>query len=280
MRKILIASDLSNRSARALKRAARLARASGAALTVLHVVDDELPPSIAEHQEEEARAALCARLGDLGADAEVLIAFGAPAVEILQAADRIDADLVVLGAHRPAFFADLILGANIARIARYATRPLLLVNSDADADYASVVVGVDFSAHARRALETAAALAPGARISALHTFHISFKEYQTRGRDGEIAEKLARPIVESATREMQAFLEGAAIDRARVTTEIVEDGPAVGLRSEVARRKADLVALGAHGRSGLARAFLGSIAEEMLMDPPCDVLVVRNGVRE
>jgi nucleotide-binding universal stress UspA family protein len=37
----------------------------------------------------------------------------------------------------------------------------------------------------------------------------------------------------------------------------------------------DLQALGTHGRSGIARAMLGSVAEETLANPPCDVLSTR-----
>ena len=38
---------------------------------------------------------------------------------------------------------------------------------------------------------------------------------------------------------------------------------------------ADLIILGSHGRSGLSRAFLGSVAERVVRHAPCPVLVVR-----
>lgn len=45
---------------------------------------------------------------------------------------------------------------------------------------------------------------------------------------------------------------------------------------EVARdRGADLIVMGAHGRSGLERAILGSVSEHVVRHSPCDVLVVR-----
>ncbi|MEO1688792.1 MAG: universal stress protein, partial [Pseudomonadota bacterium] len=56
MRRILVASDLSARSDRALARAAALAQAHGAALHVAHVTDDELPAALAHPQTESARA--------------------------------------------------------------------------------------------------------------------------------------------------------------------------------------------------------------------------------
>jgi nucleotide-binding universal stress UspA family protein len=45
------------------------------------------------------------------------------------------------------------------------------------------------------------------------------------------------------------------------------------LRAEVARCGADLLVLGTHGRSGLTRALFGSVAEDMLTEMPCDLLI-------
>ena len=43
---------------------------------------------------------------------------------------------------------------------------------------------------------------------------------------------------------------------------------------------ADLLILGSHGRSGLSRAFLGSVAEKVVRHAPCPVLVVRERKRD
>ncbi|WP_437836022.1 universal stress protein [Sorangium sp. So ce1153] len=44
---------------------------------------------------------------------------------------------------------------------------------------------------------------------------------------------------------------------------------------EAARWKADLIIMGTHGRSGISRALLGSVAESVMRSAPCDVLVAR-----
>jgi nucleotide-binding universal stress UspA family protein len=43
------------------------------------------------------------------------------------------------------------------------------------------------------------------------------------------------------------------------------------------RRGADAIVMGTHGRSGLKRLFLGSVAESVLHGAPCPVIVVREG---
>ena len=47
------------------------------------------------------------------------------------------------------------------------------------------------------------------------------------------------------------------------------------LQRQIGRQKPDLLVIGTHGRTGVAHAFLGSVAEELLREPPCDVLAVK-----
>lgn len=47
------------------------------------------------------------------------------------------------------------------------------------------------------------------------------------------------------------------------------------LRDQVADFKPDLIAIGTHGRTGIAHAMLGSVAEDLLADAPADVLAVK-----
>jgi nucleotide-binding universal stress UspA family protein len=51
--------------------------------------------------------------------------------------------------------------------------------------------------------------------------------------------------------------------------------PAAAIVKEARRTHASLVIVGSHGRTGLARALLGSVAEKVVRHSPCPVLVVR-----
>lgn len=63
---------------------------------------------------------------------------------------------------------------------------------------------------------------------------------------------------------------------ARATTVLVEGSPAHEEIARVAKRKrADLIVMGTHGRTGIARAFLGSVASRVVATSPCPVLTVR-----
>jgi nucleotide-binding universal stress UspA family protein len=55
----------------------------------------------------------------------------------------------------------------------------------------------------------------------------------------------------------------------------IADDPRSGLEEEARRTKADLVVLGSHGRTGLTKLLLGSVASHVVGHAPCSVLVVR-----
>jgi len=137
--RILAATDLSARGERALGRALRLRRRFGAQLTVLHVVEDELPESIATRRAEEARELIEGQLrarGE-GADLEataVEVASGTGYAAVIERAHALGAGLTVLGSHRESSWRDLFLGSTIERVLRQGGTPVLTVKQEPAAD--------------------------------------------------------------------------------------------------------------------------------------------------
>ncbi|MDQ7079324.1 MAG: universal stress protein [Paracoccaceae bacterium] len=115
-----------------LERAAKLAALEGAQLDVITVMPDFGMPIVAGYFREgfhdkallEARSRLNEFVESvLGADENSkirhVVATGSIYEEILKAATRDEADLIVIGAHRPDI-ADFLLGPNAARVVRHA----------------------------------------------------------------------------------------------------------------------------------------------------------------
>ena len=65
-----------------------------------------------------------------------------------------------------------------------------------------------------------------------------------------------------------------------VTRDVELGMPARVIVHAAARLQSDLIVMGSHGRRGLRRALLGSVAENVLRSAPCPVLVVRSGEEE
>jgi len=272
MKSIIVASDLSARSDRALDRAAILAKQYAATLHVVHVIDEEMPTSVAEIQQKTVDALLEKQLAGRDIEALIHVVFGNSWKTILELSKKLDADLVVLGTHRSRGFLDRFRGTTIARISAANAVPLLVVGSIVSGPYLSPVVGVDFSECARIAANMAANIAPDQPITLINAYHIPFRSLTTKtNAAGEIS-KRDKERAEAALKDEIANFEKSLDRKLSYKWRLIEGAPVAVLNREIQRLGADLVCVGTHGRSWLSMALLGSTAEELLSDPPCDVL--------
>jgi universal stress protein E len=280
MKTILAASDLSARSDRALARAALLAREHQAKLLAVHVVDEELPAALADRQVEDAerslRAALAALPDSAALSSDIRVVVGEHYRTILAEAETEDADLVVIGQHRKDILLDLFRGSTGERIVRFGNRPVLVVKSAAMHPYISMLAAVDFSPPSRRAIEMALKVAPDADLKLVHAFDIPFRGLLFGGTSMEqLAKKHQQQfqeMVEAQTREFLGTLSAPIRPQQVIAREGVPEEAVLAVAEET---RCDLLVVGTHGRSGVGRALLGSVAEGVLARAPCDVLAVR-----
>ena len=134
----------------------------------------------------------------------------------------------------------------------------------------TLVVGVDFSAASRKALDAAVALAKplGAGLVLVHA-GAPLPLGSKAGALDPISQVRAEVDAEEAQRLAQTW---GKESKAEV---VARSGKAADVVLAVAReRKAAYVVVGSHGRTGLKRAVLGSVAEAILRASPVPVLVV------
>jgi len=138
---ILVTTDFSDTSKRALPPALRLAEKFGSKLVVVYVDEEKLPPLVVEYtavglddilRDQEQRAA--ARLREFvaenlrGAGAiEARVATGVPHVEIVRIAEECGAGLIVMATHGRGFISHMLLGSTTERVLRRAPCPVLVV---------------------------------------------------------------------------------------------------------------------------------------------------------
>ena len=144
-RRILMATDFSPASDAAFDEAARLARDSGAELSIFHAyeapveamvcqwpVTDYLEACAAERAAAEDRMhELCLRPELSGLRTRPVVTKGYPATEIVEAAIRERADLIVMGTHGRRGAARLILGSVAAKVIALAPCPVLTIRAAA-----------------------------------------------------------------------------------------------------------------------------------------------------
>ncbi|MEO1019449.1 MAG: universal stress protein [Pseudomonadota bacterium] len=282
MKRILMATDLSARSDRALERALNLVgdQAGGRALTIVHVIDDDLPAALTDAQKTAAKELIERQTATIaqakGADVEVEVISGRPYREILELSEKIEAEMIILGLHREDALKDMFRGTTAERIIRATNIPVLLVKNAVEAPYQRVMVGVDFSVHSRRAVEVALNFMPGCELHLVHAYNVPFRAF-LRGADtqNQVNTQHHQQFEDMINEEMKTFLSPFKDSTTRIECTMQQGEVHEVLYYQVAKIKPDVLAIGTHGRTGIAHAFFGSVAEDLLEIPPCDVLVIK-----
>jgi universal stress protein E len=276
---ILVGTDLSERAERAMARAEQLSRANRATLTVLHVAEPGLSISLRNRDralaEESLRdwyaflpesdrgaASLCVETGDRFA---VLLA---------QARER-NTNLIVLGEPGKKGLKELFVGTTTERVVRYSDRPVLVVKRSGKEPYRRVLVAADFSEGAARALRSALQVAPGADLLLVHAWLLPQVGLGSVQAAEEKMERENELLAQRLSRQVQDTMIELGSQPSSPRIQMMMGNPYFVLRDAIASFKPDLLAMGTHARSGIAIAMVGSLAREMLVEAPCDVLVVR-----
>ncbi|WP_460273860.1 universal stress protein [Celeribacter sp. ULVN23_4] len=273
LKRILVASDLSSRSDRAIERALQLSEQHGAKVILMHVIDDDLPANLVTQMREAAQETLKALLKskDSSEAVDITIKTGEPVATISEMAEALEADLVVLGVHRPRPFWDMFAGTTMERLVRALHRPVLLVRDPVTGPYQSVLCGIDLSPSCLAAGETAHDISPEAQITTFHAVHVPYRGMIAR----EASEKQLAPFVKDARDRFETWWNSSSIPQGLPKPEIIADSVHDAFAANLAQSGADLFALGAHGRMPFAPTLLGHFTEEQIREPNCDLLVVR-----
>ncbi len=283
---ILAGIDLGAGTAQIVSYAAAFARAAGAPVRLLYVVDFLLtPPSYLmpyieqERKRDEAEMAKWqAVLAGQGVAAQQSIVMGRLQESFNKAVADLRPDLLIIG-----YASHLLRPSSSERLIKSVNVPMLVVRGrEAEAGtepakIARILCAVDFSESSRAALRQAAALAAafGAQLQVVHalpvhTLRERWGRWEPAGRaEGERFEKDATG---RATQDLEALLREAGI----AAPATVGAGEPAELICEAAEAgQCDLIVMGARGLSYIEGMLIGSVTEAVLKDAPCPVLIVR-----
>ncbi|MEM8823175.1 MAG: universal stress protein [Pseudomonadota bacterium] len=277
---ILAATDLSARSDRALRRAAKVAAHTGAELRIIHILDDDLPAAILQRRTEETEAELGALVtadSGLSAASPVIDVEAGQLSRLLpRLAEERKAGLVVLGSHRDRGLAELVSAPTLSQVMKVLNVPLMIAVEPVERDHKAALAGWDFSPASQAAVDLARSLAPLESLALLHAWA-----------DPLAGAPYAMDIAGAATPARQAGIEEALADaKAKlakdspdltVESEAMIGGPARALTQTAEAKGSDLLVIGRHARTGIARFLLGETAERVALTAPCDVLIAPPG---
>jgi nucleotide-binding universal stress UspA family protein len=278
MIKLLVATDLSQRSAHAVQRAARLIRKQGGGdWTLVHVVDDDAPQDfVAEHvQRVERLLAEQAQLlaAQTGSRPRVLVSSGEVEAIIFEACLGMDADLLVVGSHRKTALRDFFLGTSVERLIRGSHLPVLRVAQPAAADYRHALAALDLSPGAVHAMSSAQRLGllDLQQCTVLHALEPFPMGMLT---EAAIDHSLLESQAKEALLSLLSNLNDAGLTLPDGCVRVQDGEPRQLITQELQATQAELLVIATHGRKGLPRLVLGSVAAALLAELSCDILCV------
>jgi nucleotide-binding universal stress UspA family protein len=222
-------------------------------------------------------------LAHTGASITTEVLEGRAASAILQAADQLGADLVVMGSRGHGTIGSMVLGSVSAEVADHSPRPVLIARRPR---LTRVVLGQDGSDCARVAEElvvawpifadTAVEVTSVAYLGTPWTSGLALASYETVPDDfSTVGRQLVtehQQVVDESVRRLLAAGRAA-------TGRVCEGEAAAGLIDVAEQVQADTIVVGTHGRTGLSRLVLGSIARNVMLHAHCSVLIARRGRR-
>ncbi len=281
MRRIMFATDFSERSDRALRRAIILARAHDAVLEIVHVVDDDRPRRIVDHEVEDASELLGELARSLkemdGVSCSTQIVQDDPFAGIITAAAKAAPDLLVIGPHRRQILRDAFVGTTAERTIRSASCPVLMVNGPPVGPWRHVLLTTDLSQTAEKALKrfVGLGLGAGAQASVLTVFDapaLRVAMSESLGTEGQLA--YLKDLGAAARQALAASIMRFGIGQAEKVVRPDETTVANEILQAAEELKADLIVVATQGKSAVARMVLGSVAQQVLKDAQCDVLAI------
>lgn len=223
--------------------------------------------------------ATAARLREIGLRTEHVVARDRAASAIIADADRRRPDLIVVGSHGYSALDRALLGSVSAEVVDHSPVPVLVARRPTLSHALIAVDGSDISLDAVDVVARWPLLAK-ARNTVLSVIPVSAAWWRSIAvGDLTAAQPLASASTSSVVQSYERFAQEAATRIGGVglgSSILVRSGAPAAEVLECAREiDADLIVLGSHGRTGLTRLVLGSVARSVLNRASCSVLIVR-----
>lgn len=283
LQNVLFARDFSPSSEHALAYALKIAKQADATLHIVavRVLERDVfgrphePAKPLERLREHFKERSRGQLLEHGFDPESLrvhhhlVRDEAIAPALLDYAETHNIDLVVMGTHGRRGVRRALLGSVTEEVLRQAPCPVLAVQGEGETAEAApaepsikrIIVPIDFAKPARSALRYAAGLA-SAHDAQLVAMHVVEEMVLPRVYGIEPASVGTADQAEKVAASLQQLVEDTGI------TSPVQTHVAVGLVAsaiiDFASEPGDLIVMATHGRTGLKRAFMGSVAERVM----------------
>ncbi len=205
---------------------------------------------------------------------------GSPAPEIVEHAKRQKADVIIIGTHGHGAVARFFLGSVADKVIHASECPVLVTKMSKgdikhpvkkDKPFNKILFPTDFSKTANAALARAVAIAEDfdAELFVLHVVDDSLISTHVESERNIILKELRKHALE----EMKSQLPDHLVENFETVAAVIKGDPAKETAAYAESHHCDLIVIGSHGRTGMNRALLGSVADKVIRLAHCPVLI-------
>jgi len=267
LEKLLLSADGSKFSEGAVREAIGLAKTCGSKLYVISVVEVNpefvaLAPGLIEKVEKETRQYLEDLKGKAvkeGADCEIIVHEGEePYQYIVDEASKKRVEMIIMGRRGRTGLKRVMMGSVTAKVIGHAPCKVLIVPRDAKITYKTILIATDGSKYSEAASLEAISIAKRTESDLI------ILSVATKNANLPAAKKSVEKVEKIAERE-----------NIKVKVLTPKGTPYEVIVKTAEQKKADLIVVGSHGRTGIERLFMGSVTERVIGHANCAVMVVR-----
>ncbi|MCA8914590.1 MAG: universal stress protein [Planctomycetes bacterium] len=289
-KRIVVPTDFSDTAETAIKLSAELADYYSANLDVVNVVDATVYAyagypfaSLSKELMTGAEAALnkvTVRLKNGKLNRYLLS--GAPAREIADHARRHKSELIVIGTHGHGAVARFFLGSIADRVVHEASCDVIVTKQPKgkikhpkkkSKPFSRILFPTDFSDTSKRALDKAIAFTEDmdGELFVLHTIDDTLISTHVEEERHIILKELRKHALEEMRKQLPAEL----MNNFETIGAVQRGDPAKKIAAYAETHHCDLIVMGTHGRTGVERALIGSVADKVVRRAKCPVYLVR-----
>lgn len=278
--KILLASDFTESSDNVVENAISLAKTFQSKIILLHVLPDDIKNEKAKLLLNQAATTqlktVNEKIKSTGVETEEpILEYGHHFDKINQVADRVNANIILVGSGEKMEKDAYKLGTTAEKIIQKSNKPVWVVKKDVPLSVKSILCPVDFSAESKRALENAIILAR--RFKAKLTIFSVYENYYSSSLRTKVNwEELNEFANSDHMTELDSFLRNFNLADVDWHKEIIGGNPAFEILEAITRHQTDLLIMGTTGKSGLSRFLMGSVTEKVIRKVPCSFITQKS----
>ncbi len=279
LKNILLATSFSKSSEYVLEDALYIAKIFQSKITLIYV----LPNNIENEKAEELLKQFALKQLKLINDkiknegietSKPIIEYGIFSDKIIQTAEKINANMIIIGAGEKLKDDVFILGANAEKIIKKSNKPVFVVKNEKQFNIKKILCPVDFSAESERALKNAITIAH--RFKAQLVIFTVYEVSQFYSIQDQINfEEQIKSIRKAHEKEFTSFLGDFNLVGLDVILEIEKGVPDIEILKAVDKHNSDLLIIGTTGRSGISKILMGSVTEKVIRKIPSAFITLK-----